>query len=224
LAEYRKYLKLDDALFDYVNAHTTEPDAVQRELIRRTSELGDRRRMQIAHTQAVFMTFLARATGARSGIEIGTFTGYSALALARGLEADGRLLACDVSEEWTAIAREAWEAAGVSDRIDLCIGPALETLESLPAERRFDLAFMDADKESYIDYYEALLPRLEPSGLILADNTLWEGKVTDAAVGDAPTRAIRAFNEHVRSDPRTEQVLLPMADGLTMIRLRQGEE
>lgn len=217
---YRKYLALDDTLFDYVLANTTPPDAVQRGLIERTSELGDRRRMQIAHPQAVFMTFLTRAARVRRAIEIGTFTGYSALAIARGLAPGGRLIACDVSEEWTAIAREAWSAAGVADRIDLRIGPALETLEALPEEPQFDLAFVDADKESYIEYYEALLPRLHPDGLMLADNTLWEGKVTRPSADDEPTRAIRAFNRHVAHDPRVEVVLLPVADGLTFVRRR----
>lgn len=217
---YRKYLRLDDDLFDYVLAHTTPPDRVQRELIERTRTLGDRVRMQIAHPQAVFMTFLTRATGAREAIEIGTFTGYSALAIARGLPADGRLVACDVSEEWTAIAREAWEADGVAKKIDLRIGPALDTLAALPEEPRFDLAFVDADKESYVDYYEALLPRLAPDGLILADNTLWEGKVTRPSDDDRTTRAIRAFNAHVAGDERVEVVLLPLADGLTIVRLR----
>ena len=219
-SEYRKYLRLDDDLFDYVLEHTEPPDDVQRKLIASTDRLGDRRRMQVAHPQAVFMTFLTRAMGVRSAIEIGTFTGYSALAIARGLPPGGRLIACDVSEEWTAIAREAWQEAGVADRIDLRIGPALETLASMPDEAVFDLAFVDADKESYIEYYEALLPRLRPDGLILADNTLWEGKVTLPSVDDEPTRAIRAFNAHVAADDRVEVVLLAFADGLSVVRRR----
>lgn len=222
MSDYRKYVLMDDTLFDYVLANTTEPDAVQRGLIARTNELGDSRRMQIAHPQAVFLTFLTRSIGARSAIEVGTFTGYSALAIARGLPEDGRLLACDVSEEWTAIAREAWTAAGVANRIELRIGPALETIAALPPETTFDLAFIDADKESYIEYYEALLPRLDATGLILVDNTLWEGKVTNSSIDDAPTRAVRAFNAHVTADARTENVLLPMADGVTVIRMRTG--
>jgi caffeoyl-CoA O-methyltransferase len=213
---------MDDTLFDYVLANTTEPDAVQRGLIARTSELGVSRRMQITHPQAVFMTFLTHSIGARNAIEVGTFTGYSALAIARGLPEDGRLIACDVSEEWTAIAREAWTAAGVVDRIELRIGPALETIAALPPETTFDLAFIDADKESYIEYYEALLPRLDATGLILVDNTLWEGKVTNSSIDDAPTRAVRAFNAYVAADARTEHVLLPMADGVTVIRKRTG--
>ena len=222
MSDYRKYVLMDDTLFDYVLANTTEPDAVQRGLIARTNELGDSRRMQIAHPQAVFMTFLTRSIGARSAIEVGTFTGYSALAIARGLPEDGRLLACDVSEEWTSIAREAWTAAGVANRIELRIGPALETIAALPPETTFDLAFIDADKESYIEYYEALLPRLDATGLILVDNTLWEGKVTNSSFDDAPTRAVRAFNAHVAADARSENVLLPLADGVTVIRKRTG--
>ncbi len=222
MSDYRKYVHMDDTLFDYVLANTTEPDAVQRGLIARTIELGVSRRMQITHPQAVFMTFLTRSIGARNAIEVGTFTGYSALAIARGLPEDGRLLACDVNEEWTAIAREAWTAAGVADRIELRIGPALETIAALPPETKFDLAFIDADKESYIEYYEALLPRLDSTGLILVDNTLWEGKVTNPSIDDAPTRAVRAFNAYVAADARTEHVLLPMADGVTVIRKRTG--
>jgi len=222
LSDYRKYVHMDDTLFDYVLANTTEPDAVQRGLIARTSELGVSRRMQITHPQAVFMTFLTRSIGARNAIEVGTFTGYSALAIARGLPEDGRLLACDVNEEWTAIAREAWTAAGVADRIELRIGPALETIAALPPDAKFDLAFIDAEKESYIEYYEALLPRLDSTGLILVDNTLWEGKVTNSSIDDAPTRAVRAFNAYVAADTRTENVLLPMADGVTLIRKRAG--
>ena len=218
--EYRKYLRMDDALFDYVAAHTTPPDAVQRQLIERTRELGDRKRMQVAHPQAVFMTFLTRVIGAKNAIEIGTFTGYSALAIARGLEPGGRLIACDVSLEWTAIARQAWAEAGVEDRIDLRIGPAMETLEGLPADLRFDLAFLDADKEAYVDYYEALVPRLNPRGVLLADNTLWEGEVTNPEPVDGTTEAIRSFNRHVADDPRTEQVVLSFADGLTLVRKR----
>ncbi|MBT8478155.1 MAG: class I SAM-dependent methyltransferase [Gemmatimonadetes bacterium] len=220
VADYRKFLPLNDELFDYLQSNTTKPDPVQRGLIDQTRELGDSQRMQIAHPQAVFMTFLTRAIGARSAIEIGTFTGYSALAIARGLPADGSLIACDVSEAWTAVAREAWKTAGVADRIELRIGPASQTLGSLAPDVTFDLAFIDADKESYIEYYEALLPRLEAGGLLLADNTLWEGKVTDSSIDDSPTRSIRAFNAHVAADPRTEQVLLSIADGLTLIRQR----
>ena len=223
MSDYLKYLPLDDDLFEYVLDHTTKPDLVQRMLIDRTNELGDSRRMQIAHPQAVFMTFLTRAIGARNAIEIGTFTGYSALAIARGLTTGGRLIACDVSEEWTSIALEAWEMAGVADRIDLRIGPALATIAAIPAEPMFDLAFIDADKESYIDYYEALLPRLNKNGLILIDNTLWEGKVVDEDIQDTPTVAIRALNAHVAADERVDVVLLPMADGVTMIRKTQAD-
>lgn len=220
MPEYRKYLTLNDELFDYALHRTTPPDEVQASLIERTADLGDSRRMQVDHSQAQLMTFLARSIGARDALEIGTFTGYSALAIARGLREGGTLVACDVSEKWTAVAREAWAEAGVADRIDLRIGPALATVGSLPPDRRFDLIFIDADKESLIQYYEATLPHLSRDGLMLVDNTLWEGKVIDGRVEDAPTAAVRAFNDHVAADPRTEQVLLTLADGITVIRHR----
>ncbi len=220
MADYRKYLALDDELFDYALRRTTPPDDVQASLIERTAGLGDSRRMQVDHSQAQLMTCLTRSIGARCALEIGTFTGYSALAIARGRQQGGTLVACDVSEEWTAIARHAWREAGVADRIDLRIGPALATVQSLPPDRRFDLIFIDADKESLIDYYEATLPLLSRDGLMLVDNTLWEGKVIDGRIEDAPTTAVRAFNDHVSADPRTEQVLLTLADGLTVIRHR----
>ena len=220
MADYRKFLALNNDLFDYLLSNTTEPGAIERNLIDRTRELGDARRMQISHPQALFMTFLTSSIGARSAIEVGTFTGYSALAIARGLSAEGRLITCDVSQGWTAIAQEAWAAAGVADRIELRVGPALRTLASLPPDVSFDLGFIDADKESYIEYYEALLPHLEAGGLLLADNTLWEGRVTDSSIDDPSTRSIRAFNAHVAADRRTEQVLLSIADGLTLIRKR----
>ncbi len=167
----------------YALAHTSPPDDVQRSLQAVTAErTGGAAGMQIGHDQAVFMENLARAMGARRAVEVGTFTGYSSLALARGMGPEGRLLCCDVSEEWTAIAREHWAKAGVADRIDLRLGPALDTLRSLPGEERFDLAFVDADKEGYLGYYEEILPRLRTGGVLLADNTLWGGRVLDPEV------------------------------------------
>src|SRR5258706_5550691 len=169
---------IDPPIAEYALEHSSGPDAVQLALQRVTAErTGRAAGMQIGDDQAVLLEILARATGARRAVEIGTFTGYSSLALARGLGPNGRLLCCDVSEEWTAIAREAWAKAGVADRIDLRIGPALDTLASLPDDVVFDLAFVDADKTNYTNYYEALLPRLRPAGLLLVDNTLWDGAV-----------------------------------------------
>jgi len=210
---------IESPVADYALDHSSGPDAVQRELQRVTAErTGDRAGMQIGDDQAVLLEILARATGARRAVEIGTFTGYSALALARGLGPDGRLLCCDVSEEWTAIAREHWEKAGVADRIELRLGPALATLRSLPAGETFDLAFVDADKTGYADYYEELLPRLRPGGLLLVDNTLWGGAVLDEKDETDDTVAIRALNDRIAADPRVRVVLLPIGDGVTVVQ------
>ena len=212
---------LDVEVAGYALAHTSPPDDVQRSLQAVTTErTGGAAGMQIGHDQAVFMENLAGAMGARRAVEVGVFTGYSSLALARGMGPEGRLLACDVSEEWTAIAREHWEKAGVADRIDLRLGPALDTLRSLPGDERFDLAFVDADKESYLAYYEEILPRLRPGGLLLADNTLWGGRVLDPDQADAHTAAIRAFNDALAADGRVRVVILTVGDGLTLARKR----
>lgn len=203
----------------YASAHSTQTDAIQSQLQEETvKSTGDFSGMQIGTDQANLMEMIARAVGARHAIEIGTFTGFSALALARGMGPEGRLLCCDVSEEWTAIAREHWAKAGVADRIELRIGPALDTLRSLPDTERFDLAFVDADKTGYPDYYEELLPRLRTGGLLLADNTLQSGRVIDADANDANTVAIRSFNDRVAGDPRVKTVLLPIGDGVTFVQ------
>jgi caffeoyl-CoA O-methyltransferase len=201
----------------YAWDHSSPPDEVQRSLQAATAaRTGNAAGMQIGHDQAVFMENLARAMGARRAVEVGVFTGYSSLALARGMGPEGRLLCCDVSEEWTAIAREHWEKAAVADRIDLRLAPALDTLRSLDPEDRFDLAFVDADKESYLDYYEEILPRLRPGGILLADNTLWGGRVLDPAVTDDDTAAIRAFNDALAADERVRVVVLTVGDGVTL--------
>jgi caffeoyl-CoA O-methyltransferase len=174
--------------------------------------------MQIAPEQGVFMELLVRLCGARRAVEVGTFTGYSALCIARGLPDDGTLLACDVSDEWTSIGRRYWERAGVAKKIELRIGPAVETLRALPQEPRFDLAFIDADKPSYPAYYEEILRRLRPNGLILVDNVLWMGRVVDPSADDENTRAIRAFNDLVAADRRVDCVVLAVSDGLTLLR------
>ena len=211
---------LDSDLHAYLLAHGTPPDAILRELAEETvARLGPLAGMQIAPEQGAFMTLLARVMGARRAIEVGTFTGYSALCIARGLPDDGRLLCCDVSEEWTAIGRPYWEKAGVSQRIDLRIGPAVETLRALPEERVFVLAFVDADKPSYALYYEELLRRVRPGGLILVDNVLWGGAVLDSERDDANTLAIRAFNEQVAGDERVDAVMLAISDGLSLLRV-----
>ena len=215
-----KSFLLSPELADYIVAHGTPPDAVQETLIEETAKLGAVAGMQIAPEQGAFLTVLTRLIGARNAIEIGTFTGYSALCIARGLPADGRLVCCDVSEEWTAIGRRAWETAGVAARIDLRIAPALETIAALPADALFDLAFIDADKPNYANYYEALLPHIRPNGAILVDNVLWDGNVINADASDDNTSAIRAFNDRVAADDRVDVVMLPIADGLTVARKR----
>ncbi|MBM3693717.1 MAG: O-methyltransferase [Actinobacteria bacterium] len=220
MADVPKSLGLTPALHAYVVAHGTPPDAVQAALIDRTATLGGVSAMQIAPEQGALMTTLTRLLGVRQALEIGTFTGYSALCIARGLAPGGRLVCCDVSEEWTAIARDAWAEAGVDDRIDLRIAPALETIATLPEEEYLDLVFIDADKERYAAYYEALLPRLRPNGVILVDNTLWSGAVIDPDRTDPATEAIRAFNAQVAADDRVDCVLLSVSDGLTLLRKR----
>jgi caffeoyl-CoA O-methyltransferase len=220
MADQPKSFHLSAAIHEYVVAHGTPPDVVQQALIARTAELGGISMMQIAPEQGAFMTVLTRLLGVQNAVEIGTFTGYSALCIARGLADGGRLVCCDVSEEWTAIAQEHWGQAGVADRIDLRIAPALETIVTLPDDEHLDLAFIDADKENYANYYEALLPRMRPNGAILVDNTLWMGAVIDPEANDASTVAIRAFNDMVAADDRVDTVQLAISDGLTLLRKR----
>ena len=215
-----KSIQLTAALHAYMVAHGTPPDEIQRELIDETHALGDIAIMQIAPEQGAFMTLLARILGARRAIEIGTFTGYSALCLVRGLPDDGELICCDVSEEWTNVGRHYWERAGVAHKIDLRIAPAIETLADLAHEPNFDLAFIDADKTAYIAYFEALLPLIRAGGVILVDNVLWTGAVVDPEANDENTLAIRRFNDFVAADPRVECVMVPIADGLTLLRKR----
>jgi Predicted O-methyltransferase len=204
----------------YLVAHGTPPDGVQRDLIASTAALGGISMMQISPEQGAFMTMLTQLVNVKFAVEVGTFTGYSALCIARGLAPGGRLLCCDVSEEWTAIARPAWERAGVADRIELRIAPAIETLTAIPPDAVIDLAFVDADKPMYGKYYEAILSRMRTGGLILVDNVLWSGTVIDATVQDENTVAIRAFNDMVASDDRVDTVMIPLGDGLTMLRKR----
>jgi len=220
MADAPKSFSLTAPIHEYLVAHGTPPDAVQQALIERTSALGGISMMQIAPEQGAFMTILTRLLGVGHAVEIGTFTGYSALCIARGMEPDGRLICCDVSEEWTAIARDAWADAGVADRIDLRIAPALETIAALPEDEHIDLVFIDADKDNYANYYEALLPRVRRNGAILVDNTLWSGAVIDPERNDESTVAIRAFNDMVAADSRVDTVQLAISDGLTLLRKR----
>lgn len=203
----------------YASAHSTPPDTSQLDLQRITQErTGSAAGMQIGDDQAVLMEMLVRAMGAKRAVEVGTFTGYSALAVARGLGPGGRLLCCDISEEWTAIARDAWEQAGVADRIELRIGPGLETLRSLPLDEQIDFAFIDADKTGYPEYYEEVLTRLRPGGLILLHNMLQGGRVVDEDANDASVSAIRSLNDVISSDPRVEVVLLAIGDGVSIVQ------
>ena len=219
MADGPKSFFLTPEIHEYIVVHGTPPDAVQRALIEETAELP-MAMMQIAPEQGAFMTLLTRLVGARQAVEVGTFTGYSALSIARGLPADGHLLCCDVSEEWTAIARRAWERAGVADKIDLRLAPAIDTLRALPDDEYLDLGFIDADKQSYAAYYEEILRRLRPNGVILVDNTLWSGGVIDPDRTDDDTKAIRAFNDAVAADERVDSALLTIGDGLSLLRKR----
>jgi caffeoyl-CoA O-methyltransferase len=211
---------IDDRLGWYIAAHTEPMDPVLARITERTAALGGYAEMQIGADQSAFLTMLCRFAGVTNAVEVGTFTGSSALAIARGLAPGGRLLCCDVSEEWTAIARDGWTEAGVHDRIDLRIGPGIDTLRSLPTDPVIDLAFVDADKTGYPDYYEELVPRLRPGGWIVADNTLRGGAVVDPEADDDGVRAIRAYNDRAVADDRVDTVLLHLADGLTVSQKR----
>jgi len=202
---------------DYIAAHTSPPDAVLLELAGETAaRFPGEDGMQIGPEQGTFMTLLTRLMRARDAIEIGTFTGYSSICVARGLGEGGKLLCCDVSEEWTSVARRYWEKAGVADRIELRIGPGLDTLRALPEGVTFDLAFIDADKTGYIGYWDEVVPHIRPGGAILVDNTLLHGRVIDESDDGDRAVAMRAFNEHAVSDERVVVVLLPIGDGLTL--------
>ena len=211
-------VKLDARLYAYLQEHSLREHPVLGELREATAGMKHAG-MQVSPEQGQLMALLARAVNARRAIEVGVFTGYSSLAVALALPADGLLVACDVSEEWTAIARRHWEKAGVSGRIELRLAPAQRTLDELIAageSGRFDFAFIDADKSRYGIYYERCLTLLRPGGMIVADNTLWSGTVADPAVDDADTRAIRAFNDAVHRDARVAMSLLPVGDGVTL--------
>ncbi len=218
----RRTNNLPDDLYAYLLDVSLREPPVMKRLREETASL-ESANMQIGPEQGQFMALLVEILGARTALEVGTFTGYSALAVALALPEDGRLVACDISEEWTAIGRRYWEEAGVAHKIDLRLAPALETLDALVAEGRagtFDFAFLDADKEGYDAYYERTLELMRPGGLIVLDNTLWEGKVVDPQVTDADTEAIRAINAKLAGDERVTLSLLPVGDGLTLARKR----
>jgi len=215
-----KFTRMTPELYAYLLAHNPEPDVVLRELAAETAALGGISLMQVAVEEATFLGWLARLIGARRAVEVGTFTGYSAIAVARGLAPGGHLLCCDVNEEWAAIARRYFVRAGVAERITLRIAPALDTLRALPRAPEIDLAFIDADKENYRAYYEELLPRLRPNGVVVFDNVLWMGHVIDPSDRSPSTEAIRALNDAVVRDERVDAVMLPVSDGITLVRKR----
>jgi caffeoyl-CoA O-methyltransferase len=217
----RRSEQLSEALHEYVIAHSAPRDEMLEDLAAETlRRFGDDAIMQIGPEQGTFMTLLARLVGARTAVEVGTFTGYSAICVARGLRDGGYLLCCDVSEEWTSVAREYWKRAGLSDQIELRLAPAAETLRALPAGTSFDMAFIDADKAGYVQYWDLIVPMIRSGGLILVDNTLSHGRVIDPAATDANVEGIRRFNLHALADDRVELVLLPIGDGLTLARKR----
>jgi len=209
---------IDDGLLDYIGRVTLREPEILRRLRDETSR-HPYASMQISAEQGQFMALLVHLLSAQKTLEIGVFTGYSSLAVALALPDDGRIIACDISEEWTSIARRYWREAAVDRKIDLRLGPALKTLDDLIAQGqggRFDFAFIDADKGNYINYYERALVLVRQGGLIAVDNVLWDGKVIDPSVNDADTHAIRAFNESLHNDERVWLSMLPIRDGLTL--------
>lgn len=210
---------VSEAVRDYAVSHSSwPPEEVIRQLRSDTEALGDAAGMQIGDDEGQLLTMMARLVGARRAVEVGTFTGYSSLCIARGLVDGGQLLCCDVSEEWTSIAVRAWERAGLSDRIELRLAPALQTLRALPPAAELDLAFIDADKPGYPSYWDELVPRLRRGGVLLADNVLWSGEIVDQNANDENVTALRQFNDKVAADRRVEVVVLPAFDGLTIAR------
>lgn len=219
-ADMRNFLVTDEVTRYAVEHGSWRPDDVARQLQDDTMALGDPAGMQIGDDQGQLLTMLTRLIGARRAVEVGTFTGYSGMCIARGLPDDGKLLCCDVSVEWTSIAQDAWNRAGLADRIELRIAPALDTLRALPLAADIDLAFIDADKQGYVAYWSELVPRVRSGGLLLADNVLWSGRIVDADPTDTNLAALRDFNDFVAADDRVEVVVLTAFDGLTMARKR----
>ena len=211
-----KFTALTPEIYRYVAEHGAREDDVLRGLAEETEELGDIAIMQIAPEQGAFMTLLVRAIGARRALELGTFTGYSAICIARGLGEGGTLVACDLNGDWTRVAERYFAEAGVADRVDLRLGPALETLRELPADQPFDFAFIDADKAEYPEYYEECLRLLRPGGLMMLDNVLRGGRVLDDDDEDPRTVATREVNDRAIADERVDVAMLGVADGITL--------
>jgi caffeoyl-CoA O-methyltransferase len=211
-----KFTSLDENMHRYLVEHGSRQDDVLRGVAARTEVLGEISVMQIAPEQGALITLLVRAIGARRALELGTFTGYSAICIARGLPDGGRLLACELSEEWAGIARRHFAEADVADRIELRLGPALETLRGLPGDERFDFAFIDADKEGYPAYYEEVVARMGAGGLVMIDNVLRGGAVLDPDDDSPANVAVRELNERIESDEGVDVAMLGVADGITL--------
>lgn len=213
---------LDERLYDYLlHVSLREPDVLRR--LREETAVRDNASMQISPEQGQFMALLVELIGAERTLEIGTFTGYSALVVARALPPHGRVIACEISEEYAAIARRWWTEGGVAEKIEIRVAPAVETLDRMLEDGlagRFDFAFIDADKEAYADYWERCLRLVRRGGLIAVDNVLWDGKVADPENDEESTRSIRAFNARVRDDQRVDLSLVPIGDGVTLARVR----
>lgn len=213
-------LQMTEELAAYVTAHAGGRDDVLRRVEAENLGLGSLAQMQTSADQAALLELLAAATGARRAIEVGTFTGYGAIRIARGLGPDGSLLCCEIDPDRAATARRNLDAAGVGDRVEVRVGPALDTLRSLPAEPLFDLAYLDADKAGYPDYYDELVPRLAPNGLLAIDNVLMNGRILDPPPDDDGAQAVARLNDRIPTDDRVDSVMLGMADGLTLVRRR----
>lgn len=218
-----RFIEMSEELHDYMVRVGTREDAALAGVRERTAAMGEIARLQIAPDQGAFMSLLAGVMGARRALEIGTFTGYSAISVARGMGPEGRLVCCELDAERAELARANFEGAGVAERIEIRLGPAAETLAAMIGEgaEQFDLAFIDADKESYPEYYEACLKLIRPGGLILLDNVLMNGRVLDPGPDDEGARAVVELNERIHADERVEIAMVGIADGLTLARKRE---
>jgi caffeoyl-CoA O-methyltransferase len=213
-----KYLPMSDELHRYVVDHSSPRDDALLAAERETQALGSLASMQMAAEQGTLFTILLAAMGAKLAVEVGTFTGYGAVCMARGLAPGGRLICCEIDPERAAIAQRSLDQAGVADRAEIRVGPALDTLRALPLDAGIDFAFIDADKPGYLDYYEELLPRMRTNGLIALDNVLQDGRVIDPKSGNESTVAMRELNDRLVSDPRVEVAMVTIADGITFAR------
>ena len=214
-----KFTALTDELYDYLCLNRSADDPLLDELRAETVHtFGEASRMQTAPEQGTLLRLLTALISTQVAVEVGVFTGHSAIQIARGLGDGGRLLCFDISEEFTDLARMYWDKAGLSDKVKLTLGPAVASLQALPTDLSIDFAFIDADKSNYVAYYEEIVPRLRPNGLLAVDNVLWSGNVIDANDQSEDTVAIRACNKHILADARVESVMLPVADGLTLVR------